>query len=166
MKKLGLCAFVLLGSMLAADEMGIDYNKAVEECVFAVDISLEDAAVIDELVTNMAEYWLPVALASKGYFAKLGKKTRYIPSTQFLGYVFTNPKLVKHMRTISNSKSGIKWKYFSKGLKRGLAEEAKATLFDDLPAFAKHTGADEDTLRELALEGKWNDFLKHLLKKH
>lgn len=168
MKKLvlGICLFS--GVVLFAQEPlltgppSVVEESIAEEKVFKVELSKEMEGVIIELVTNMGKYSVVRAGLNYNYFANLGRKTRDISSTQFLGYIFTNPKLVKYTRFIRDSSR--KWKGFSKGIKRGLAKEAESTLFDDLPAFAKHTGADEATLRHLALEGKWEDFILHLLE--
>ena len=107
-----------------------------------------DCDWIEDLVTVMGERSLLYLYANKSYVSDLGRKTRSVSSTQFLGYVFEHPELVKSMRKIA--RSSIKWKRFTKGIIRGLEKEALASLNDEIPSFADHTGSDKDKLFRLA----------------
>lgn len=157
---------IVLGCSSCAFAAEISPASALEqvEKAFQVHLSAKDKAIIDELVINLGSYSVIKAGIYNSYFKDLGRKTRGISTIDFLGYIFQDKNLIKHTRWILQSKR--KWAGFSKGLKRGLAKGAEdGSLFQILPSFAKHCKADEDTLRYLADEGKWNDFLKHLLKK-
>lgn len=160
MKRLLVCLSTLSGALLFAGEPEV--KEPLSEQTFEVLVTDDESKIIEELVTVMGERSLWYLFANQSYVGDLGKKTRPISSTQFLGYVFAHEELVACMKDIS--KSSLKWKRFSKGIKRGLAKEAEdGSLYNSLSAFAKHTGANEIKLLALAKNEDWNGFLLQLL---
>jgi hypothetical protein len=171
MKKLGLSVFLLFGGVLGAQEQApSDTIEMMQEVEFVVNVPLYKKEVINTLVKKMGKYGPAMAYWKKDSLKKLGRLTKGTSGTQFLGYIFEHPNLVNDTKKISKKTEKYfghdsMWESFTKGIKRELAKEVELTLFDDLPAFAKHTGADENKLRHFAMEGKWNDFILHLLEK-
>ncbi|MCH9617211.1 MAG: hypothetical protein SP4CHLAM5_06030 [Chlamydiia bacterium] len=171
MKRLGVSIFLLFGAFLGAQEAPSDAIEMSQEKEFIVNLSNDKKQVIHTLVQKMGKYKTKDAIWHRKSLKKLGRQTRGISGTQFLGYIFEHPNLVRDTKKISKKTFRLfgydsMWEAFSKGIRKQLAKEAETTLFEDLSAFAKHTGADENTLRHLALDGKWNEFILHLLEKY
>ncbi|MCH9811493.1 hypothetical protein K0U07_01870 [bacterium] len=162
MRKYVLALGLICATSAHAEEVLPAVEKAQE--AFVVDLTAEQQKHCKRFIMELGGCYASTAAARSGYYKALGKRTRGVPTTQFLGYAFADQKRLRHLRWIASS--SIKWPGVRKSLIRGLKKEAESgSLFEVLPSFAKHCGAEEDTLRYLAEEGNWKAFLKHLLKK-
>ena len=163
MIKLFMGMSLMMGVFVCADD-GYHQRQAISavDSGFEVNVTLAEAKVIEELLTTMSDSSVVSLLFKKSYLRKIAKKLRPVSSTQFLGYVFERPHLVKKMRNVY--KSSLKWNNFTRSIVRGLKKEAQTSLFDDIAYFAKHTQSNKNILHQLAKEEKWNDFIVHVLE--
>lgn len=162
--KIKLMALTLMmGPMVFADNGTLKAPEIYEEA-FVVSVTAQEAQVIEELVTTMGTTSVFSLAFKKSHLKDLGRKLRAVSSTQFLGYVFQRPHLIRCMKNISES--SIKWNSLTRSIVRGLEKEATDALFNDIPKFAKHTGANQLILANLAKKEDWNGFIMHLVDQH
>ncbi len=130
---------------------------------FKIEVTQEHAVIIDEIITTMGNSSVIGLGFKRGHLHALGKKIDGIGSLQFLGYIFSQEKLKKHM--INIRKSSMKWNGFMDGIKPGLnkIEETKE-LYVDLPGFASTLKVATDPLVKKAEERDWNGFVSYLVK--
>ncbi len=165
MKKYGFYLFMVFGGLLFADK-GNDQSQTAfsEEREFTLTVTHHQAKVIEELVETMANTSVFALLFKKGYLQDLAKNLRPVSSTQFLGYVFKHPHLIKGMKNIVKSKT--KWDSLTRSIVRGLKKESATTLFHDIPCFAEFTNGDPEVLTMLAEREDWNSFIVHLIEQN
>jgi len=119
--------------------------------------------VISEIIITMGSYSLIALGLKKSHLTHLGKKLHDVPPLQFLGWIFSNPSLRKHMRSIR--KSSFKWHGFLKGLKPGLeALYHSKTRKEELLRFAHFLSVPAAPLIEKADKQDWQGFVEFLIK--
>ncbi len=131
---------------------------------FICTVTAEEAAVIEELVTTMGTTNAFSLAFKKKHLKNLAVRLRSVSSTQFLGYVFERPHLVRCMKNISES--SLKWNALTRSIVRGLQKEVLNNLLNDIPKFAVHTGGNEQMLGYFARQEDWNGFILHLVQVH
>lgn len=130
---------------------------------FKIEVTQEHAVIIDEIITTMGNSSVIGLGFKRGHLHALGKKIDGIGSLQFLGYIFSQENLKKHM--INIRKSSMKWNGFMDGIKPGLNKiEATKELYVDLPGFASTLKVATDPLVKKAEERDWNGFVSYLVK--
>ncbi len=117
---------------------------------------------IEDIFLTIAESSVPSLLFESFRLTRLGDSIQHLPPLQFLGYIFTQPRLKDCIRIMS--RSFFKWPPFIEGVQDNMDKEYfKGTLFPDLPDFAKLVGGDYETLRKLSENRKWDEFVRSLL---
>lgn len=165
MIKLVSSLFLFMGVMVHGNENADALRPSLmEENGFIVKVSQTEAQVIEELLNTMGNSSLVSLLFKKSHLRSIAKKLRPVSSTQFLGYVFERPHLINQMKKIHGSST--RWDNLTRSIKRGLKKEAEANLFEDIPLFAKHTQSNKNILHHLAKEGRWDDFIVHILDRN
>jgi hypothetical protein len=168
MKIRSLALILMMSPMIfchTGENIGVTHFESIDENQnFVVKVTLDEAKVIEELLTTMGHSSVVTLLFKKSTLKKLAHALHRVSSTSFLGYVFQRPHLVQCMKNISES--SIKWDNLTRSIVKGLKKEAQNSLFEYLPKFALHTGGDEVVLAELAENGDWNGFILHLVQRH
>lgn len=129
---------------------------------FSLQVKEEEALAIDEIITTLSRYNVFKLGFKRSHLQALGSKLHKVAPLQFLGYIFAKQELKDCMRTIS--KSSLKWRGFADGLKPGLNRAAEdQTLFKELKGFCDFLNISYDSLREIAEERDWHEFLSFLM---
>lgn len=119
--------------------------KSGVECKeFTGKVDPEDGERIDTVITTMANTSL-IGLAFKSsQLHKLGDiLDKHVPPFEFLGYIFSHPKLAKAMTEIKQSR--MKYDNFVDGLKKGLLKEYESgCFFYRAKGFAKYLNLNEE----------------------
>ncbi len=130
---------------------------------FVLNVDQKKGAIIEEIITTMGTSSTLGLGFKKNHLRSLGKQLDGLATLQFLGYIFSQPNLKKHMVSIHSS--SLKWDGFMNGIKPGLAREASSKeFFEKLPGFAKIVNADVSTLSMHAEKQNWEAFVTHLVK--
>jgi|JI9StandDraft_1071089.scaffolds.fasta_scaffold62884_3 hypothetical protein len=129
---------------------------------FFLQVKEEEALAIDEIITTLSKYNVFKLGFKRSHLQALGSKLHKVAPLQFLGYIFTKEELKDCMKTIS--KSSLKWRGFTDGLKPGLNRAAEdQTLFKDLKGFCDFLNISYEPLLEIAEERDWHEFLSFLM---
>ena len=105
---------------------GVSLETVAErvEKAFEVKVSENEGKAIAEIVTTLGTTSLVGLGFKKGHLKSLGAGLKGIGTLHFLGYIFSNPELRAHMKTIR--KSSLKWDGFLDGLKPGFETAYKS----------------------------------------
>lgn len=141
-------------------------NELVEikpfEVKFVLTVPEKEGKMIEEIIVTMGTNNVLSLGFKKGHLKELGKQLKGLGPLQFLGYIFSHPKLKAQMRSIY--KSSFKWKGFVDGMVPGLARDsADQKFYEDLKGFAKHLNVDYETLANKAKSQDWEAFVLFIL---
>lgn len=128
---------------------------------FQITASPKEKEIISTIISDLGSKSLFSLLKERSRLNKLGDQIKNVPPMDFLGVIFTNPKLKSHMKEIY--KSYFKWNNIVDGVAGNMEKENKKPDFDDkVRAFAKMLGKDEKVLLEKAHRKEWDDFIHYL----
>ncbi len=166
MKKIIL---IILTSLLifvdAQEEVCKIQSQLVEiesEKVFFINISEKEGKIIEEIIVTMGESSIISISFKSSKLKKLCRELTKVRPLHFLGYIFTNDKLKKHIKAISTS--SFKWNALISAITPILNREANShELYEELACFAIMLKVELKPLEEKAKERKWSDFAKYLI---
>lgn len=131
---------------------------------FVITVPEREGKMIEEIIETMGTSNVLALGFKKGHLKELGKQLKGLGPLQFLGYIFTHPKLLPQMRSIY--KSSFKWKGFVEGIIPGLKRDASSEeFFEHLQGFATLLNLDFDALSEKAKKQDWEAFVYYILEK-
>lgn len=139
-----------------------EHSKAVTE-EFKLTVNKKEKQTIYELITTLGEQSAIRLGFKKSHLTQLGAEISHVPTLQFLGYIFSTPKLKKEMRAIHSS--SLKWKPFIHGVAGGLQMNYdKGYLQKELASFAAFLHADLPVLQTCMDKKDWEGFVVALMK--
>ncbi len=130
---------------------------------FVLTVSAERETIIEEIVTTMGTTFTPLLKLKEKQLRELSKKLRGMGSFNFLGYIFTQPELKEHMRTIEDSS----WKFngFMGSVRKGFdRDKAAGTIWEEIPGFARLLDVDEAKLHKFIEKNQWDELVQYLVK--
>lgn len=138
-------------------------NTAVDEYDFTLTINKSQARIVTEIVTTLGSQNLVSLGFKRKHLSGLGEKLNGLGAFHFLGYIFSEPSLKKHMGTIK--KSNFKWNGFVSGIIPSLKIESQQQAFTQkIQAFAKYLQIPSTELEKKARDHEWDAFIAELVK--
>jgi len=133
-----------------------------EKNAFVLQVPEKEGKMIEEIIVTMGTNNVLALGFKKGHLKSLGKKLKGVGPLQFLGYIFTNPKLKKQMQVIY--KSTVKWKGFINGVIPGLKRDSTSdNFYKNLLGFSTLLKLDYESLREKAEKQQWDGFVIYIM---
>jgi hypothetical protein len=131
--------------------------------VYTLTLSDQEKNVIGHIITEMGTKSLFSLLKKRTEMLKLGDQIRNVPPLDFLGYIFSNPELKKHMYSIK--KSHFKWKNIVDEIGNNMNIEMRnhEQFRTKVEAFSRLLHVDSNTLIMKAHEKDWAGFISVLM---
>jgi hypothetical protein len=147
----------LISSLFAVQSLFCSANH------FILEVPEEKQKIIIELISIMGNSSTLSLGFKKTHLEGLGKELKGVDTLQFLAYIFSEPSLHKHMRSIKGS--SFKWVGFMRGIGPRLKQEqANQNFLEVLPAFAAFLSAPHERLEKAAKEQNWDEFILTLIE--
>lgn len=128
----------------------------------ALPISDTEKEIIGKILTTMAENNLLNLWFQRKDLETLGQQIRSVHPIRFLGTVFSNPKLVRAMHDIRQSK--FKWEGFIEGFTERLKEEVNLNnVYPYLSGFAIHVNMHPQQIKKYFDERNYEGLVLFLM---
>lgn len=118
--------------------------------------------VIADLIMAIAEKNVFQLLLDKKDMDRKGKKINHVHPLRFIGYICSDPKLKKCIRSFR--KNPFKWDHFMTGFAGRMREEAeKKNMLHFIADFAVYLNADPEDLFPFILQADYEGFVQHIV---
>ncbi len=118
--------------------------------------------IIAHIVSNMADKNVFELLLEKRDMESKGRQIHHVHPLRFMGYVFSEPRLKRHMKAIK--KNPFKWDGFINGFAARMREEgARNNLTRFIPGFAEHLQIDPAEVGPFIQRGDSDGLVRFLI---
>jgi hypothetical protein len=130
--------------------------------VYELTLSEREKQIIHHIISEMGSKSLFALLRKRSEMLKCGDQIRNVPPMDFLGYIFSQPDLKKHMHSIK--KSHFKWQNILDEVGANMSKESKHQTFQDkVESFSRFLQVDSNVLKQKAERKDWSGFVNSLM---